>query len=199
MAVTRDEFEKGMTYQAYKAQMTRNRERFEENERQVQIDPDDLAAFRRLSRPLNVLALAEDWCGDVIANLPVLGKLAEASGKLNVRILLRDQHLDVMDRYLNRGEFRSIPTLVFLDPDFGEVGVFIERPESVTKATAEKRAALHAAHPEWGEPGRPPNELPEDVREAYQAAMAGIRDELRSFSNKEVIRGLRAIVEKAPA
>jgi hypothetical protein len=198
MAVTRDEFEKGMTYQQYKDQMTRNKERLEENEGLVEIGPDDLAALRRLPRPVNVLALAEDWCGDVIANLPVLGKLAEASsGKLNVRILLRDQNLDVMDRYLNRGEFRSIPTFVFLDQNLGEVGVFKERPDSVTKTQAEKRAALHAAHPEWGAPGTPPNEMPEDVRQSYQEAMAQMRDEIRPFANKEVLRELRAILEKA--
>ncbi|HEY3081546.1 MAG TPA: thioredoxin family protein [Chloroflexota bacterium] len=198
MAVSRDEFAKGMTYAEYKAQMTRNKDRFEENEGLIEVGPEDLAALRRLPKPLNVLALAEDWCGDVIANLPVLGKLAEASsGKLDVRILLRDQNLDVMDRYLNRGEFRSIPTFVFLDQDFGEVGVFKERPESVTKKNAEKRAALHAAHPEWGPPGTPPNEMPEDVRQSYQEAMAQMRDEVRPFAIKEVLGELRAIVEKA--
>src|SRR5262245_58342591 len=135
MAVTREEFDRGMTYDAYKAQMTRNQERFQENEGLVQVGPEDRAVLGRLSKPVNVLALAEDWCGDVIANLPVLGKLAEASqGKLNVRILLRDQNLEVMDRYLNRGEFRSIPTFVFLDQGFGDIGVFKERPESVTQA-----------------------------------------------------------------
>src|SRR5262245_39677947 len=198
MAVTRDEFEKGMTYQEYKAQMTRNKERFEENEGFIELGPDDRATLGRLSKPLNVLALAEDWCGDVIANLPVLGKLAEASsGKLNVRVLLRDQNLDVMDRYLNRGEVRSIPTFVFLCHEFGEVGVFKERPESVTKTNAEQRAALHAAHPEWGPPGTPPNEMADDVRQSYQAAMAQMRDEVRPFANKEVLKELRAIVEKA--
>jgi hypothetical protein len=198
MAVTREEFEKGMTYEAYRAQMTRNQERFQENERLVEIGPEDRAALERLKQPLNVLALAEDWCGDVIANLPVLGKLAEASqGKLNVRILLRDHNLDVMDRYLNRGEFRSIPTFVFLDQSFGEVGVFKERPDSVTTKNAEKRAALYAAHPEWGAPGTPPNEMAEDVRQAYQEAMAAMRDEVRPFANKEVLKELRSIVEKA--
>jgi hypothetical protein len=200
MAVSRDEFERGMTYDAYKAQMTRNQERFVQNEGLVELGPEDRAVLARLSRPVNVLALAEDWCGDVIANLPVLGKLAEASsGKLNVRVLLRDQNLEVMDRYLNRGEFRSIPTFVFLDQDFNEIGVFKERPDSVTKTNAEKRAALYAAHPEWGPPGTPPNEMAEEVRQAYQEAMARMRDEVRPFANREVLRELRQILERAAA
>ena len=91
MAVTREQFEAGMTYDAYKAQMTRNKEQVEQNEKDLQLKPDDVQAIRSLPSPLNVLALAEDWCGDVVANLPILGKLAqESNGKLNVRVLLRD-------------------------------------------------------------------------------------------------------------
>src|SRR5207302_5876377 len=142
MAVTREQFESGLTYDAYKAQMTRNREQVEKNEKDLQLKSEDVAVFRNLPQPVNVLALAEDWCGDVVANLPVLGKLAEASGgKLNVRIHLRDQQpgSQIMDQYLNRGEFRSIPTLVFLDGELNELGVWIERPESVTRLREEKR------------------------------------------------------------
>src|SRR5437868_3989042 len=63
--VTRERFEQGMTYDQYKAQMTRNKERFEENEKNVQVSPDDLQAFRNLPEAVNVAVLAEDWCGDV--------------------------------------------------------------------------------------------------------------------------------------
>src|ERR1700694_1681076 len=85
MAVTREQFDSGMTYDAYKAQMTRNREQVEQNEKDLQIKSEDAQAFRNLPRPLNVVALAEDWCGDVIANLPILGRLAQDSGgKLNL-------------------------------------------------------------------------------------------------------------------
>lgn len=136
MTVTAERFNQGMTYDEYKAQMTRNRDRLEANEGQVAIDPDDLQAFKALPQPLNVLALAEDWCGDVISNLPVLGRLAEESGKLNLRIFLRDQNLDLMDQYLKEGQFRSIPVFVFFDEGFNEIGRMIERPESVSAEMA---------------------------------------------------------------
>src|SRR5260370_40062247 len=113
MAVTRKQFESGMTYSAYKAQMTRNRDQVEQNEKDLELNSNDVQAFRDLTQSLNVMALAEDWCGDVIANLPILGKLEQASnGKLNVRIHLRDQESgsQIMDQYLNKGQFKSIPT-----------------------------------------------------------------------------------------
>ncbi|TMC44499.1 MAG: thioredoxin family protein, partial [Chloroflexi bacterium] len=37
MTIDRSRFDQGMTYDAYKAQMTRNRERLEENEKRVDL------------------------------------------------------------------------------------------------------------------------------------------------------------------
>ena len=201
MAVTREQFEAGLTYDAYKAQMTRNQEQFEHNERDLDPRPEDLDAFRRLPRPLHVLALAEDWCADVIANLPILGRIAKDSGKLDVRVLLRDQSpgSQVMDQYLKDGQFRSIPTMIFLDDDFNELGVWIERPASVTRLREEKRKAIYAAHPEFGSPETPVATLPEDVRGQLQAEIQKMRAETAPFANAEVVRELREIVERAKA
>jgi hypothetical protein len=148
------------------------------------------------------MALAEDWCGDVVANLPILGRLEKASnGKLNVRIHLRDQQPgeQIMNEHLNKGQFKSIPTLVFLDGDFNELGVWIERPASVTKLREEKRQALYAQHPEWGDPSKPIAELSENVRSQVQQATAAMRNETKAFANSEVVRELRELVQSATA
>ncbi len=193
MAVTRERFEQGMTYDAYKAQMTRNQERFEANERSLALSEADLAPFKQLPRPVNVLVLAEDWCGDVIANLPILGRIAAESGTLNLRVFLRDQHPDLMDQYLNQGQFRSIPTFVFFDDDFNELGRFIERPASVTELRARRRREIFQQNPEFGSPDAPVDQLPEDVRARLQAELNAMREETASFANAEVIRELRTI------
>ena len=200
MPVTREQFEAGLTYDAYKAQMTRNKEQVEQNEKDLQVSADDKSAFQGLPNTVNVMALAEDWCGDVVANLPVLGRLEqEAAGKLNVRIHLRDQEpgSTIMDQYLNKGQYKSIPTFIFLDGDFNELGVFIERPDSVTKLREEKRQALYAAHPDWGDPSKPIAELPEDVRTQVQQASGAMRNETKPFANAEVVREIRDIVQKS--
>src|SRR3712207_1647440 len=103
MSVTKERFEQGLTYDEYKAQMTRNQERFAATEQTVELSADDLDFFRGLPQALNVLVLAEDWCGDVINNVPVLGRLAAESGKLTLRVFPRDQNLDIMNQYLNQG------------------------------------------------------------------------------------------------
>lgn len=199
MSVTRERFESGMTYQEYKEQMTRNREQLEAIERQVAIEADDLAAFRRLPRPLNVLVLAEDWCADVVSNVPVLGRLAAESGKLNLRVFLRDQHPDLTDQYLKNGQYRSIPVFAFFEYDFNEIGRFVERPDSVTELRAERRLEIFAQHPEFGSPDAPVDQLPEETRLQLGQAITEMRDETRPFANGEVIRELRAIVERVPS
>lgn len=199
MAVTREQFESGLTYDAYKAQMTRNREQVEQNEKDLLLTNDDVNAFQSLPQTINVMALAEDWCGDVVANLPVLGRLEqESAGKLNVRIHLRDQEpgSTLMDQYLNKGQYKSIPTFIFLDGEFNELGVWVERPESVTKVREEKRLALYAAHPEWGDPSKPIAELPEDLRTQVQQASGAMRNETKPFANAEVVREIRELVQR---
>ncbi|HEY3229256.1 MAG TPA: SelT/SelW/SelH family protein [Roseiflexaceae bacterium] len=197
MPVTKERFAQGLTYDAYKAQMTRNRERFEANEQTVELNADDLAFFAQLPQPLNVLVLAEDWCGDVIANLPVLGRLAAESGKLTLRVFLRDQNLDLMDQYLKNGQFRSIPTFVFFDAEFHELGHWIERPAQLTELRSQMRRDLFAQDPALANftPDTPVAQLPEDARMRVMEATNAFREEHRSFSDREVVREIRAIAE----
>lgn len=199
MAVTHERFAQGMTYDQFKQQMTRNRERLEANEQGVRLRPEDLAAFKSLPQALNVLVLAEDWCGDVIDNLPVLERIAQESGKLTPRIFLRDQNPDLMDQFLNQGQFRSIPVFAFFDERMNPLGHLIERPESVTARRAEQRAQLFAQHPEFGSPETPITQVPEDVRPQLMTALAEQREGTKQQDNQEVVTALRAIVEPVPA
>lgn len=197
MSVNAERFSQGLTYDEYRAQMTRNEERFDATEEGVTFQEEDLAYFAGLEEPLNVLAIAEDWCGDVIANLPVIGKLAEKSGKLNLRVFLRDENLDIMDQYLKAGQFRSIPVFVFFDQEFNELGYWIERPAKMTELQAEMRGKLFATDPVLSQvdPGTAIGELPEEARARLMEAFGAFRQEHRAFSDSEVVRELRALVE----
>jgi len=196
--MTNERFATGLTYDGYKAGMTRNRERLEASEAKVTLDPEAVRFFKGLPKPVKVVALAEDWCGDVMANLPVLGRLAKEVGTLDVRIFYRDQHPDLINRWLNQGKFQSIPVFAFFDQDFHELGHWIERPASVTELRARKRKEIFAAHPEFGAPDAPVDQLPEDVRTKLQAELQKMRDETTPFANGEVQRELRELVAAVP-
>ena len=196
MTLDRARWDKGITYEAFKAAMTRNQERFAENESRVALDPETVRTFKSQPKPLRILALAEDWCGDVVANLPILGRLAKEVPTLDVRIFLRDQNLDLMERWLNQGKYQSIPVFVFFDEKFRELGHWIERPASVTERRAAERKKIFAAHPEFGSPDAPVDQLPEDVRTRLQAELQKMREGMVSFANAEVQRELRELVNK---
>ncbi|TET99169.1 MAG: hypothetical protein E3J29_02920, partial [Dehalococcoidia bacterium] len=51
-----------------------------------------------------------------------------------LRIFPRDENLDIMNEFLNRGEHQSIPTFVFYDRDHRYMAHWTERP---AKANAE--------------------------------------------------------------
>ncbi len=192
--ITGERFERGVRYEAFKDAMTRNRERLEANEARARLSAEDLAAFKR-ARRLHVVALAADWCGDVIANLPVLARIAKDGGTLDLRVFERDQNADLMDQYLNQGQYRSIPVFAFFDERWNEVGVFIERPDAVTELRARKRREVFATHPEFGSPDAPPDQLAEDVRVRLQQELQKMRDDTTDQANAEVVREIRAIVD----
>lgn len=79
------------------------------------------------STPRHLLVLAEDWCGDASNTIPILAKLVEQLPGVDLRILRRDEHPAVMDRYLTNGS-RSIPIVIALDADFRELGHWGPRP-----------------------------------------------------------------------
>lgn len=197
VAITAERFAQGLTYDEYKTQMTKNQERFGANEDAAPVTPETLAAFQALPRPLHVLVTAEDWCPDVIDNLPILGRIARESGKLDVRIFPRDQNLDVADQYLNQGKFRSIPTIVFFDENFQEVGQFIERTTSATDRRLQFRQEFFAGHPELGSADTPADQLSEEARASYMQAVAPKREEWRPLDAQDTVNEIMAIVEKA--
>lgn len=83
--------------------------------------PETLERIAALPRPERWLCITEGWCGDASQIVPVLNKIAEGSqGKITLHILLRDEHLDLMDQYLTNGG-RAIPKVLKLDPDTLEV------------------------------------------------------------------------------
>jgi hypothetical protein len=86
------------------------------------------SAVKSVKSPLILIALTEGWCGDAAQILPVVEKMAAQNEDISFRLILRDQHPEIMDAFLtNRA--RSIPKIIFLDAhDFSEVYVWGPRP-----------------------------------------------------------------------
>lgn len=73
------------------------------------------------------LVIAESWCGDAAQNVPVMQIMAEVNPNINLRIILRDENPDLMDRYLTNGG-KSVPKMICLDENLNELGTWGPRP-----------------------------------------------------------------------
>lgn len=86
------------------------------------------------------LVISEPWCGDAAQNVPVIQKMADLNSKIEVKIILRDENLEIMDNYLTNGG-RAIPKLIALDKStLEEKFIWGPRPASIQEVMNELKA-----------------------------------------------------------
>ncbi|WP_103030479.1 thioredoxin family protein [Salinibacter altiplanensis] len=90
------------------------------------------AAVEAIEEPQLWTVLTEPWCGDSAFLLPVIAEAAGLSDQVSLRILPRDENLDIMDEYLTDGS-RSIPKLVVFSTDGGELFTWGPRPDAAAR------------------------------------------------------------------
>lgn len=135
-------FESGVDFDAWlrAAEHPENRAAMEKALQEMDLEPGVHAWLGALHRVVHVVAIAEDWCGDVVLHTPVLARMAQASPNLQVRFITRAQHTDVFARYLTNGG-EAIPKFVFLSDKFVECGNWGPMPEACRKLIARGKAA----------------------------------------------------------
>lgn len=99
-----------------------------------------IGRLAELGERFRVVVLAEDWCGDATNTVPVLAKWAELTPGVELRILRRDEHPEVMQRYLTDGT-RSIPVAIVLTEAMDEIGWWGPRPAELQEWVKEQRLA----------------------------------------------------------
>jgi thiol-disulfide isomerase/thioredoxin len=124
--VTKERFEQGLTLAEYIDQMAVNRDRFVEALEETELEPEDAGVLVRLGAVRRLLVITEDWCGTCLSHVPFVAKLVEARPGIEMRFFPRDANLDLMDQYLKKGRYRSIPVFAFFDDQMNEVARFLE-------------------------------------------------------------------------
>jgi hypothetical protein len=147
----------GMTYEQY-MEMTKeelanpdslsadNKERFETKklniQRMTRIDKsyepgsDIREEIEKITDSQLWMVITENWCGDSAQNLPYIARIASLNPKIDLRIILRDSNLDIMDNYLTKGT-RSIPKLVTFDDEGNELFQWGARPRAAQELVLE--------------------------------------------------------------
>ncbi len=135
-------FDKGMTSEEYIEYMKVHKENTEAIRNGFMIPEEDVEVLNKLGEhSLRVIAITEDWCGDAMLNIPILLKVADAAG-MDVRMIVRDENLELMDQYLTNGTSRAIPIFIFIDREGNEKLVWGPRAPMVKKIVDDERAKL---------------------------------------------------------
>lgn len=88
------------------------------------------------------IVITESWCGDAAQSVPVIAHLAKVNPKIKFDIVLRDENPELIDAFLTNGG-RSIPKVLFTNPDGEIVHVWGPRPQVLQEAfVAEHKAGI---------------------------------------------------------
>lgn len=93
-----------------------NRARMKRLDKTQQILPELEIITKEITDKQVWLVLTESWCGDAAQNVPVLQKLAEMNPLIDLRLVLRDDNDELMQKYLTNGG-KSIPKLIAVSAD----------------------------------------------------------------------------------
>lgn len=117
----------------------------------LKLTEENVAKIEELGSKITWLAITESWCGDASPSLPVMNKLADLNAHLDLKIVLRDENLELMDEFLTNGA-RSIPKLIALDTEtLSVLGEWGPRPEVARKMVEETKKAYGNLPPEFKE------------------------------------------------
>ncbi|TXD52822.1 MULTISPECIES: thioredoxin family protein [unclassified Polaribacter] len=109
-----------------------NDKRMKRLDKTIKITAETVSEIQNLKEPQTWLVLTEGWCGDAAQNLPVIHKMAELNENIELKLILRDENLELMDLFLTNGG-RSIPKLLVLDKEHNVSNTWGPRPAEASK------------------------------------------------------------------
>ena len=127
-----------------------NNSRMKRLDKTTKISDETAQEIQKLATSQTWLVLTEVWCGDAAQNLPVIHKMAELNKNINLKLVLRDENLALMDLFLTNGG-RSIPKLIALDADNNVIDTWGPRPKVATKMVADYKEKHGSLDPQFKE------------------------------------------------
>ena len=106
-------------------------------------------AFANTKRQQQWVVLTESWCGDAAQSMPAMQKAADMAPGIDLKIVLRDEHPELMDAFLTNGG-RSIPKLIVFDTEQQAIaGSWGPRPSIATQMVVDYKAKHGTLTPEF--------------------------------------------------
>ena len=128
-----------------------NQRRMKRLDKTTKLQEADIAKIKEFKGDVTWLVITESWCGDAAQTMPVMQKIAELSDGIDIKVVLRDENLELMDAFLYNGG-RSIPKLIAIDNTSGDLlGDWGPRPSEATQLVNDYKEAHGKLTPEFKE------------------------------------------------
>jgi Thioredoxin len=118
--------ESGRTWEQFLAGVSAQREVWLKTESAVTVPLDFIERAKKVSRGLQLLVVAEDWCPDSAYSVPYVARLAQAAG-IPLRVIDRTAGEPLMLAHRTSDGRTATPTIVVLR-NGRDVGAWVERP-----------------------------------------------------------------------
>jgi thiol-disulfide isomerase/thioredoxin len=140
----------GLDYAGYLATDSIKAQRWREIEPTIQLSSAQRSLIEGFTRQMRVLCVSGIWCGDCVAQCPMLWRIAQANPRaIDLKFVDRDQHIDLSEQFkINTG--LRVPIVIFMAEDYEPVSIFGDRTLTRYRALAAKQ--LGAACPLPGAP-----------------------------------------------
>lgn len=99
---------------------TLNETRMNRLDKTMKITDENSLKLKSLKGEYIWLVISEGWCGDAAQLVPIVHKMAEESGKIELKIVLRDENEDLMNLFLTN-KAKAIPIVIVIDKQTGDV------------------------------------------------------------------------------
>lgn len=114
-----------------------NQKRMARWDKTITISDEIKSRIQSFDKKVIWLVLTETWCGDAAHVIPIINKMAELNANITLKLVFRDEHPELMDRFLTNGG-KSIPKLIMIDVDTNDVvNTFGPRPSEATAMVEE--------------------------------------------------------------
>ena len=97
-----------------------NNQRMKRLDKQTRLSEEAVNVAVKVNKDFTWLVLTESWCGDAAQTLPVINKFSEANKNIDLKVVLRDENDELMDKFLTNGS-KSIPKLIVIENNSKEV------------------------------------------------------------------------------
>lgn len=109
-----------------------NASRMRRLDKTLVIPKQAIKSFQNIKENQTWLVILESWCADGAQTIPILNKICNELPNVDLKIVLRDENLELMDLFLTNGT-RSIPKLIVLDSKCNVINTWGSRSRIATK------------------------------------------------------------------